>query len=674
MSSLVFAQTPAQKPLVLADYLDWENVGEPQLSPDGSQVIYTRSWVNKLKDSWDSALWIMNADGTRNRFLTKGSSPLWSPDGTRIAYLTEGEPSGTQIFVRYMDAEGATTQVTRVSETPGSLHWSPDGKNLAFAMLVEKKGSWDLDLPKAPKGATWTEAPRVIEGTHFRQDRNGFMREGFTHLFLVPAEGGTPRALTEGEWNVGARPMGLDFGVGLDWTPDGSEIVFDGLNEKDADARYRESHIYAVNVATGKLRQITKAKGPWGSPVVSPDGHTIAYTGYPWTDQTYKAEEIWVMGLDGQNPRKISGDLDRDPGELFWASDGGGLYFTAEDRGQSNVYFASFSGVPKRITEGSHFLTLSCVSRKGMAVGARTSPQQPADVVRVDLAKGNEIVQLTHVNDDVLGGKALAEVEEAWAPSTGNTQVQGFLVKPPGFDPKRKYPLILHIHGGPHAMYNVAFNFSFQHLATAGYLVLYTNPRGSTGYGTDFGNAIDNAYPSVDYDDLMASVDAVMKRGCVDQDRLYATGVSGGGVLSSWIVGHTDRFAAAAVRAPVIDWISFAGTTDLARWGYNRFHRPFWEDPKLWLEHSPIMYVQNVKTPVLLMTGELDLRTPMGQTEEFYQALKARGVPTAMVRFNGEYHGTASKPSNFMRTQLYLLKWFERYHRGAGPPNASAGQ
>src|SRR5262245_35587741 len=231
LPSLAFAQTPAPapRPLALADYLDWENVGEPQLSPDGAQVVYTRSWVNKLKDSWDSALWIMNADGSKNRFLTKGSSPRWSPDGTRIAYLTEGEPSGTQIFVRYMDAEGATTQVTRVSEAPSSLHWSPDGKTIAFTMLVEKKGAWDIDLPKAPKGATWTEAPRVIEGTHFRQDRSGFMREGFTHLFIVPAEGGTARALTEGEWSVGARPIGIDLGIGIDWTPDGSEIVFDGL-------------------------------------------------------------------------------------------------------------------------------------------------------------------------------------------------------------------------------------------------------------------------------------------------------------------------------------------------------------------------------------------------------------------------------------------------------------
>jgi dipeptidyl aminopeptidase/acylaminoacyl peptidase len=218
--------------------------------------------------------------------------------------------------------------------------------------------------------------------------------------------------------------------------------------------------------------------------------------------------------------------------------------------------------------------------------------------------------------------------------------------------------LILHIHGGPHAMYDVSFNFSFQQLAAAGYLVLYTNPRGSTGYGTDFGNAIDNAYPSVDYDDLMAGVDAVLKRGHIDPKRMYVTGVSGGGVLSSWIVGHTDRFAAAAVRAPVINWISFAGTTDITSWGFYRFRPAYWDDPQLWLKHSPLMYVKNVKTPTLLMTGELDLRTPMGQTEEYYQALRQLGVPTALVRFNGEYHGTGSKPSNFMRTQLYLLKWF----------------
>jgi dipeptidyl aminopeptidase/acylaminoacyl peptidase len=255
----------------------------------------------------------------------------------------------------------------------------------------------------------------------------------------------------------------------------------------------------------------------------------------------------------------------------------------------------------------------------------------------------------------------LGEVEEVWYTSSGGTRVQGWIVKPPSFDASRKYPLIMEIHGGPHAMYNVAFNPMFQNFAAHGYVVLYTNPRGSTGYGTDFGNAIDRAYPSVDYDDLMAGVDAVVGRGYVDASKMYVGGCSGGGVLSSWVIGHTDRFAAAAVRCPVINWMSFMGQTDVPLFAGNFFEKPFWEDPQPWLKQSPLMYVGNVKTPTLLMTGDLDLRTPMPQTEEYFAALKQRGVPTALLRFAGEYHGTGSKPSNWMRTQLYMMSWYERH-------------
>jgi dipeptidyl aminopeptidase/acylaminoacyl peptidase len=320
-------------------------------------------------------------------------------------------------------------------------------------------------------------------------------------------------------------------------------------------------------------------------------------------------------------------------------------------------------------------LSLTSVSRDGAAVGVLSAPHKPGDVVKLKLAGSGagRPEQLTRVNEDVLAGKLLGEVEEVWYDSTGGTRVQGWLVKPPAFDPSRRYPLILHIHGGPHAMYNVAFNYSFQNLAANGYLVLYTNPRGSTGYGTAFGNAIDDGYPGPDYDDLMAGVDHVVAKGYVDTSRLYVTGVSGGGVLSSWIIAHTDRFAAAAVRAPVINWISFAGTTDITAWGYYRFRGHFWENPKKWLDHSPLMHVGRVKTPTLLMTGELDLRTPMGQTEEYYQALRTLKVPTAMLRFHGEYHGTGSKPSNFMRTQLYLMSWFQRWPERAASGDAAGG-
>ena len=265
------------KPLQVSDFLDFEDVLDSQISPDGTQIVYTRRWVDKLQDRWTSELWIVHRDGTKNRRLVEGSAARWSPDGTRLAFVHDGEGQKPQIFVRWMDAEGAVSQVTRLEQQPANLRWSPDGEQIAFTMLVEDKNKWDIDLPKPPEGAKWTEPPKIIEKTHYRQDQRGFMKEGWVHLFVVTADGGTPRRLTEGDWHVGARPTGLDYGIGVEWTPDGSQIVFDALKVEDADRRYRESHIYAVNVGSGEIRQITKERGPWSSPVVSPDGRLIAF-------------------------------------------------------------------------------------------------------------------------------------------------------------------------------------------------------------------------------------------------------------------------------------------------------------------------------------------------------------------------------------------------------------
>jgi dipeptidyl aminopeptidase/acylaminoacyl peptidase len=280
--------------------------------------------------------------------------------------------------------------------------------------------------------------------------------------------------------------------------------------------------------------------------------------------------------------------------------------------------------------------------------------------------------QLTNVNAGFLAGKKLAKTEGITYTSTADTKVDGWVVKPPGFDSSKKYPLILEIHGGPFGMYNVAFNYMWQNFAANDFVVLYVNPRGSTGYGTAFSGAIDHNYPGPDYDDLMAGVDAVIAKGFVDTSRMYVSGCSGGGVLSSWVIGHTDRFAAAAVRCPVIDWMSMAGHTDIPLFAYSFFKKPFWEDPSDWLSHSSLMYAGKVTTPTLLMTGVLDRRTPMPQTEEYYAALKVRNVPVTLVQFEGEYHGTGSKPSNFIRTQLYMMSWFKRYTRSAEGKAATA--
>ena len=675
-ASLRAQETASDTLLTVEHYLDWEQVQDPQISPDGTQILYTRRWVNKLEDKWESALWIMNADGSHHRFLVKGSDARWSPDGTRILYLAEGEPKGTQIFVRWMDAAGggASSQITHVADTPQNARWAPDGKAVSFVMVVPDSTLWNVSLPKPPEGAKWTPAPRVVDDLHYRQDRVGFMQQGFTHLFLVPADGGTARQLTAGHWNVGARFDGLAFGATYDWTPDGHTIVFDGLQDTTWDGQYRVSRIYALDVASGAVRPLVSRAGFWADPAVSPDGRSVAFTGYDSTDRTHRTSDLFVMGIDGQGMRDLSRGFDRDPDQLHWAPDGRGVYFTAGDRGTINVHYADLGGAVRDMTQGVQVVSLTSLARTFVAVGVRSDPRHPGDVVRYDLRRGQALARLTSVNDDVLQNKRLAHVEEIWYPSTGGARIQGWIVKPPGFTAAQTYPLILEIHGGPFAMYNVGFSYMFQNFAANGYVVLYVNPRGSTGYGDAFSGAIDHDYPGPDYDDLMAGVNAVIARGSVDTMRMYVSGCSGGGVLSSWVIGHTQRFAAAAVRCPVIDWISMAGQTDIPLFTYSFFHQPFWEKPDEWLAHSSLMYAGRVTTPTLLMTGELDRRTPIPQTEEYFAALKMRRVPTVMLRFNGEYHGTGSKPSNFMRTQLYMMSWFQKHKLGGEQAASSQGR
>jgi dipeptidyl aminopeptidase/acylaminoacyl peptidase len=655
--------------LSVGDYLDYEQVGDPQISPDGKTIAFARSWVDKINDRWESAIWVMNADGSHARFLVKGGNPLWSPDGTRLAYVaTADEPKGPQIFVRWMDAEGATTQVTRLTEAPRSVRWSPDGKWIGYAGFVAKKSDWQIKLPAPPPNAKWTPPPRFVDRLHYRVDRGGFTEPGSLHLFVVPSDGGSPRQITSGEWSAGVAYDGIRFSVNWDWMPDGKTILLDGLAEGNGDLQLQDANIYAVDVATLQMRRLTPERGLWAKPVASPDGKLIAFVGHPYFAETMHTSDLYVMNADGSGIRNVSKGFDRDPamfggGVLAWAPDGSGLYFSPDDRGSHNIAFAPVTGAGvKYLTTGNHLLDLGSIAKTGVMAGIRSSPRAPGDVVRVTPGpKGAEVTQITNVNDDLLAGKQLATVEEIWYPSTGGTKVQGWIVKPPNFDRSKKYPMLLEIHGGPQGMYNFGFDMMWQAFAANGYVVLYTNPRGSTGYGNAFMTAIEKHYPGPDYEDLMAGVDTVLGRGYVDPKRLYVSGCSGGGVLSSWVIGHTTRFAGAAVRCPITNWISQAGQSDVPLFSHSFFEKPFWEAPEQWLKQSSLMYVGNVTTPTLLMTGVLDMRTPMPQSEEFFAALKMRGVPTGILRFEGEWHGTESIPSNWMRTMLYMMSWFEKY-------------
>jgi len=648
--------------LSVADYLDFEQVTDPQISPDGSQIIYTRRWVDQKTDRWSSALWIMDADGVRHRFLQKGSNARWSPDGSRILFITSGDNGKPQIFVRWMDDEGAVSQVTRVDVTPSSPEWSPDGSQIAFVAIVPAKDSWSIDLPSAPEGATWSKPPRILDRLHYRQDRVGFQDPGFSHLFVVPAESGRARQLTDGEWHVGAQFDGLFDGAGLSWMPDGESIVFDGWNEPGWDLAYRRSHIYAIETESTDITQLTDEVGFWTAPEVSANGRQIAYTGYPATEATYELPRVHVMNSDGSDARQVNDDFERPVGNMIWASNNRGVYFTGQDEGYINVFYMGLNGDVRAVTEGQHSMTLNSVNRNGnVGVGIGASFYEPGDVVSYSLSGRGSPQQLTTVNDDLLANKSLGHHEEIWFEASDGNRAHGWIVKPPDFDPEKAYPLLMEIHGGPFAMYRGAFNFQYQVFAANGFVVLYTNPRGSTGYGEAFTQAIDHAYPSVDYLDLMGGVDATIAQGYIDEKRLYVGGCSGGGVLSSWVIGHTDRFAAAAVRCPVSNWLSMAGTTDIPGFTYSFFQKPFWEDSTDWLHHSSLMHVGKVNTPTAVMTGEQDLRTPMAQSEEYYAALKMRGVPARLLRFNDQYHGTGTKPSNYMRTMLYMMSWYNLY-------------
>ncbi|MFN0179922.1 MAG: S9 family peptidase [Gemmatimonadales bacterium] len=667
VGSVATAQTPVANRLTMEDFLEAEaprdffRGGGPEISPDGRQIAYSRWWIDKMTDRWKQSVWLVNADGTKNRWLVDAGGHKWSPDGTRLAFVKEGEPTGAQIFVRYMDAEGAVSQVTRLESGPGNLNWSPDGRWIAFTAMVPEASKWSTDIPGKPAGASWAPPPKVVDRLQYRSDWAGYVDRGHTQVFVVPATGGTPTQLTEGPWNHGQ----------LAWSRDGAEILFASLRVPNAEHEWRESEIYAVNVGTKAVRQVTTRKGPDGSPVVSPDGRMVAYQGFDWTDDTYITSKLYVMGIDGSNPRRIDGSLDRSPENVTWAADGTGIYFIAQDRGQAQLFFASLTGgEPRRLTSGDHVLVGLSLAPTGTAALIQSTFAAPGDIATIDVkAAAPSLRRITDLNGDILSGKRLGSLEEIWYPSVGGLRIQGWVVKPPDFDPRKKYPLMLAIHGGPHSMYASSLTFmwwEWQIYAGMGYVVLFTNPRGSSGYGSAFGNEIKNAYPGKDYDDLMAGVDTVINRGYVDTGNMYVYGCSGGGVLTAWVVGHTDRFTAASSECPVTNWISFVGTTDGPGW-YRNFAKMPWEDPSEHLRRSPLMYVGNVKTPTMLLTPEGDLRTPMPQTEEYYAALKMRRVPTVMVRLQDEWHAYFNRPSNFLHTISFRERWFQTYKKQAPP-------
>jgi dipeptidyl aminopeptidase/acylaminoacyl peptidase len=660
------AEPPSNR-LRPVELFDLEIASEPQISPNGDQIVFVRSFSDIMKDRPRSDLWIVNHDGTELRALTSGntsnSSPRWSPDGKRLVYVSTSEGS-PQLYVRWMDS-GQVAKVTRVQKSPGGMEWSPDGKWIAFSMPVLDETKPLVEMPEKPEGAEWAKPAKAIRRMVYRTDEDGYLEEAHSQLFVVPAEGGTPRQLTRGAFNHGGQ---------LVWSPDGKSIIFSANRHEDWEHQTENSEIYEVTVADGAIKALTDRNGPDWNPTLSPDGRQIAYLGFDDRYQGYQVTRLYVMNRDGTGARVVTAGLDRDIEQPTWSKDSTGVYFQYDDRGNTKVAFTSLDGKIETLAANlggvSHGRPYNggsfSVAGDGRFAYTQTRPEYPADIAAGRKGSG-EVRRLTRLNDDLLAFKELGTIEEVWVESAfDQRKIQGWLVKPPGFDPQKKYPLILEIHGGPFANYGDRFTSEIQLFAAAGYVVLYANPRGSTSYGEEFGNLIHHDYPGHDYDDLMSIVDAVVARGYVDKENLFVTGGSGGGILTAWIVGKTDRFRAAVAAKPVINWFSMVLTSDAPGFFYRYwFPGPPWENAEHYLKRSPLSLVGNVKTPTMLLTGESDYRTPISESEQFYEALKIRKVDAALVRIPESSHSMEGRPSYLISKVIHILKWFEIHRTDA---------
>jgi dipeptidyl aminopeptidase/acylaminoacyl peptidase len=662
----------AQKKPHLLDketFFQMESISSPVIAPDGSQIVFSRGFVDTTKDQGQSNLWIVDVRGERLRQLTDGSwrdsAPVFSPDGKRIAFLSNRSGS-TQTHVMWMDTR-EVAQLTRLDRDPSALAWSPDGKRLAFVVNVpDETPPLSVKLPATPKGAQLAKGATIVSRSTWGQDGVGPVGNAFNHVFVVDAAtGGTPRKVTSGDYNH-ANPA---------WSADGKTLYVSGIRKPDAEYLKGDSEVYAIALDTLEAKPLTDRSGPDANPEVSPDGRLVAYTGFDQKQYTNHVSSLYLMDAAGGGKRVLAGGLPSSPGDVAWAADGTGVYYSMQEKGEENLYFAPAKEglAPRKLTSGTHVLSGVSVAKNGQAVAVRSSAKEPGVLVTFPVARPAEMRVLVDVNRDVLEELTLADAEELWFTASDGVKAQGWLMKPAGFEAGKKYPLVLWIHGGPWSMYNVAWSWAFQNFAANGYAVLWTNPRGSTGYGQDFVNGIQHSYPGKDYDDLMAGVDAALAQGFVDKDNLFVCGGSGGGVLTAWIVGHTDRFRAAVSMRPVINWHSFVGTTDGNSW-YQQFRKYPWEDPMEYAVRSPLHYVANVTTPTMVMTGEADLRTPITQSEEYYRALKMlRKADTLLVRMPEEFHGWR-RPSHQLLQQLYLQAWFEKYRTKASKEAVPASQ
>jgi dipeptidyl aminopeptidase/acylaminoacyl peptidase len=649
---------------------------DPQIRPDGRAVAYVRVSYDIMTDRGRQTIWLVETESGAQTPLVTGagshSSPRWSPNADRIAYVSTAEGGRPQLFVRWMQT-GQTARLAELTDAPGSLEWSPDGQWIAFTMFAPDEKARLGEAPPKPEGAEWAPPLEVITDLTYRADGAGYLKPGYTHIYAVSADGGAPRQLTFGAYNEGGP---------ISWTHDGKHLIVTGNRTENWRREPVNSEIYQVTLADGSIKPLTSRDGPDQGAEYSPDGKTIAYLGFDDKLMSYTNGELYLMKADGSGARSLTPTFDRTIDAIEWSKDGRSIYVQYDDKAVTKVGRVTLNGRMETIAEGLAGAGLDrpytggafTVADNGTIAFTSGSTQRPAEI---SIARGGRVKQLTHLNEGLLGSKTLADVKPLPVKSSFDQRpIDAWLVTPPNYDRAKKYPLILEIHGGPFSAYGPVFSTDDQLYASAGYAVVYVNPRGSTSYGAEFANLIHHKYPGEDYDDLISAVDAAIATGVADPDNLFVTGGSGGGVLTAWIVGKTTRFKAAVSQKPVINWASTVLTTDVYTYMPKYwFSKLPWQDPQSYWQRSPLSLVGNVKTPTLVLVGDQDFRTPLSDSEQYYQALQLAGVPTGLVKVPGASHGgLTARPSQSAAKASAILAWFDRYRVKAGGPSAADQQ
>ena len=644
------------------DVFDLEYVSNTQISSNGDKVLYQRNFNDIMTDESFSNIWLINYDGTNNSPITTGNQndfdPTWSNSGDKFTYKSNSDKT-IQLYL-YVLSQKSNQKLTNLQSSISSVNWSEDDNYLTFTSFVEESSNGLVKMPEKPKGAKWNDPAVEIDNIKYRSDGRGYLKQGFSQIFILPIEGGTPRQITYLN-NDASSPKWLAK----------NKIIFSANLHDNSDLEPRNSEIYLIDIISEKIKPLTFRLGPDYNPVVSHNKKEIAYLGFDERYLGYQQNDLFIMSSDGKNIRNISKKFNRNISNINWSEDGKGLFFQYDDKGVTKLAYISSSGKVNDMVSQLGGMSLGrpysggtySVSDSGRYAYTFGSVHNPSDLA---VGYNKSFKRLTFLNKDLFDHKQLGDVEEVWFKSSFDERlIQGWLVKPPNFDSSKKYPLILEIHGGPFSNYGFRFSAEVQLFASKGYMVLYTNPRGSTSYGKEFANLIHHNYPNQDYDDLMSGVDHILKRSYIDKDNLFVTGGSGGGVLTAWIIGKTNRFKAAVVAKPVINWYSFVLYADNINVYYKYWFPGLpWDNLEHYMDRSPISYVGNVKTPTMLLTGEQDFRTPIAESEQFYAGLKLNKVESMLVRIPGASHGIAARPSNLITKVNAIIAWFDKYRDG----------